>query len=48
MDGKTLRRAFSGLVATETAMKTGRVDKNLAFELFVLQYTSGQKITLGA
>ena len=48
VDGKTLRRAFSGLVDTETAMKTGRVDKNLAFELFVLQYTSGQKITLGA
>lgn len=46
VDGQTLRRAYTGLVDTETAMKTGRVDKNLAFELFVLQYTSGQKIAL--
>lgn len=42
-----LARAYKGLVETETAMKTGRVDKALAFELFVLQYTSHQPITVG-
>ncbi|WP_461224140.1 DNA polymerase III subunit delta [Lacticaseibacillus suihuaensis] len=33
-----LQRAYSGLVDTEAAMKTGRMDKALAFELFVLRY----------
>lgn len=37
-----LIQAYIGLVDTEAAMKTGRVDKQLAFELFVLRYT-GQK-----
>ena len=35
---EALRSAYLGLVDTETAMKTGRVDKELAFELFVLAY----------
>ncbi|WP_461215371.1 DNA polymerase III subunit delta [Lacticaseibacillus sp. GG6-2] len=36
---EALRAAYLGLVDTETAMKTGRVDKELAFELFVLEYS---------
>jgi DNA polymerase-3 subunit delta len=38
LDGQALRHAYVGLVATEADMKMGRVDKALAFELFVLQY----------
>ncbi|ARY91420.1 MULTISPECIES: DNA polymerase III subunit delta [Lacticaseibacillus] len=34
-----LAQAYSGLVDTETAMKTGTIDKELAFELFMLKYT---------
>ncbi|WP_225047331.1 DNA polymerase III subunit delta [Lacticaseibacillus kribbianus] len=34
----SLQDAYVGLVDTETAMKTGRMDKALAFELFVLRY----------
>ncbi|KRO18329.1 DNA polymerase III subunit delta [Lacticaseibacillus saniviri] len=37
-----LHRAFIGLVDLDAQMKRGQVDKTLAFELFVLQY-SGQK-----
>ncbi|WP_125703203.1 DNA polymerase III subunit delta [Lacticaseibacillus daqingensis] len=41
VSGTALRAAYQGLVETETAMKTGRVDKALAFELFVLRYCGG-------
>ncbi|KRK74421.1 DNA polymerase III subunit delta [Lacticaseibacillus nasuensis] len=34
----SLASAYLGLVDTETQMKTGQIDKNLAFELFVLRY----------
>lgn len=44
LDPAALRNAYIGLVATEAAMKTGRVDKELAFELFVLQYAAGTPI----
>lgn len=35
-----LRQAYLGLVDTEAGMKTGQVNKELAFELFVLQYAA--------
>lgn len=39
-----LAQAYTGLVATENAMKTGQIDKELAFELFVLRY-AGRPVT---
>ncbi|WP_204123096.1 DNA polymerase III subunit delta [Lacticaseibacillus mingshuiensis] len=38
VEDAALRAAYLGLVDTEAAMKTGRIDKELAFELFVLKY----------
>ncbi|MFD1484296.1 DNA polymerase III subunit delta [Lacticaseibacillus baoqingensis] len=38
LNGQALRQAYIGLVDTEANMKTGKIDKALAFELFVLQY----------
>ncbi|WP_179395317.1 DNA polymerase III subunit delta [Lacticaseibacillus absianus] len=42
VSAQALRQAYIGLVDTETAMKTGQIDKSLAFELFVLRYCGGQ------